>query len=214
MSKDIETLKLYSSIKKLIDESRHQTALTVNSALTTLYWQIGKQVNDEILKHKRAEFGKQIVAILAEHLASDYGTGWSEKQLRHCIRFAGVFPDEQIVSALRRELSWTHFRTIIFIEDALKREFYIELCKLEKWSTRRLHERINSMLYERTLISKKPDKTIKNELEQLKNEDQISEYPVFHDSILESYASSSKHHTRVILSPIGYCLQLSRAQII
>lgn len=81
-----------------------------------------------------------------------------------------TFPDEQIVHALRAQLTWTHIKTIMYIENKLKREFYIELCKNERWSSRQLNERINSMLYERTAISKKPEKTIKQDLESLKNE--------------------------------------------
>jgi len=67
------------------------------------------------------------------------------------------------------------------MEDALKREFYIEMCKLEKWSSRQLQERIKSMLYERTAISKKPDETIQQELALLKSEQQLSTDLVFHD---------------------------------
>jgi len=114
-------------------------------------------------------------------LSLQYGKGWSEKQLRQCMQFANVFQDEQIVYALRIQLTWTHIRTIIYMEDSLKRDFYIEMCKLEKWSSRQFQERIQSMLYERTAISKKPEETIKNELELLKNEKEISPDLVFRD---------------------------------
>lgn len=147
-------------------------AVTVNATITTLYWQVGKKINLEILQNKRAEYGKQIVYALSAQLSSEYGKGWDEKQLRHCMRFAEVFPDEQIIYALLRQLSWTHLRMLIFIEDPLKRDFYIEICKLEKWSSRQLQSRINSMLYERTAISKKPEQTIQNDLNQLQNEQQ------------------------------------------
>jgi len=78
------------------------------------------------------------------------------------MQFATVFPDIEIVYALRRELSRTHIRSIIYMENSMKRAFYVEMCKLEKWSSRQLQERIQSMLFERTAISKKPDQTIKN----------------------------------------------------
>jgi predicted nuclease of restriction endonuclease-like (RecB) superfamily len=168
-------------IKQLIVQSREQVAVTVNSAITMLYWQIGKRINEEVLQNQRAEYGKEIVATLSRQLFKEYGKGWGEKQLRQCMKFAEVFPDEQIVYAVRIQLSWTHLRTIIFIDDALKRTFYIEMCRLEKWSTRVLQERINAMLYERTAISKKPELTIQNELELLKNSQQISPDLVFRD---------------------------------
>jgi len=85
------------------------------------------------------------------------------------------------VNALRTQLSWTHIRTILSIDGELKRTFYIEMCRLEKWSTRTLRERINSMLYERTAISKKPEETIQKELEQLGEGGPITPDLVFRD---------------------------------
>ncbi|CAL8481122.1 protein of unknown function (plasmid) [Caballeronia sp. S22] len=84
----------------------------------------------------RAEYGQQVLAALARQLTAAYGRGWSEKQLRHCVRVAEVFPDEGILSALRRELSWTHLKTLMYIDDPLKRDYYIELCRLERWGRR------------------------------------------------------------------------------
>lgn len=72
----------------LIEASRQQVASTVNAALTMLYWNVGKKINDAILGDKRAEYGKQIVQSLARQLQIEYGNGWNEKQLRHCLRFA------------------------------------------------------------------------------------------------------------------------------
>jgi len=170
-----------NEIKSLIEQSKNQLAVAVNATITTLYWNIGKKINDEILKEQRAEYGKQIVATLSKQLSGEYGNGWSEKQLRHCLRFAETIQDEQIVSAVRTQLSWTHIKSIIYLEDELKRMFYIEMCKIEKWSTRTLQERINSMLYERTAISKKPEETIKNELQHLNETNQITPDLVFRD---------------------------------
>ena len=172
---------LFSEIKTLIEQGRQQVAVAVNSAMSMLYWQIGKRINEEILQNKRAEYGKEIVVSLAQQLELEYGKGWGEKQLRHCLRIAETITDEKILYAVSRELSWTHLRSIIYIDDPLKRMFYIEMVKLEKWSTRILQERINSMLYERTAISKKPALTIKNDLELLKNEKQLSPDLVFRD---------------------------------
>ena len=146
-----------------------------------LYWQIGKRVNEEVLKDKRAEYGKQIVVSLARQFAMEYGSGWSEKQLRHCLRFVETFQDESIVSTLWRQFSWSHIKEPIYMEDPLKRIFYIEMCKIEKWSVRTFRERINSMFYERTAISKKPEETIKNELQQLGDGGQITPDLVFRD---------------------------------
>ena len=172
---------MVAEIRTLIEQSRQQVAVAVNSVMTMLYWQIGKRINDEVLLNKRAKYGKQIVNELSSQLTAEYGKGWSVKQLHHCLRFAEVFPDEQIVSTLWRQFSWSHIKTLVYIEDPLKREFYIEMCKLEKWSVRIFRERIQSMLYERTAISKKPEETIKHELQQLKDTNQITPDMVFRD---------------------------------
>lgn len=182
---------LYNEIKELIDQSRQHVAVAVNAAMSMLYWQIGKRINDEILQNQRAGYGEQIVQSLSAQLTEAYGKGWSEKQLRHCLRFAEIFPNVEIVSALRRQLSWTHLRTLIYIQDPLKRAFYLEMCKLERWSTRTLDERINSMLYERTAISKKPELTIQNDLTQLQQQQTLSPDLVFKDPYLLDFLGLS-----------------------
>jgi len=173
--------KLVDSVQTLIKQSKQQLAVTVNATMTQLYWEIGSLVNKEILHNKRAEYGKQIVSSLSTELTKQYGKGWSEKQIRHCLRFAETIPDFEIVSTLQRQLSWSHIKSLIYMDDPLKRSFYIEMCKMEKWSTRTMQERINSMLYERTAISKKPEETIKNELESLKFTQQITPDLIFRD---------------------------------
>ncbi|WP_436291292.1 DUF1016 N-terminal domain-containing protein [Variovorax sp. LjRoot178] len=83
-----------------------------------------------MLKGERGAYGEQVVRTVALQLTSQYGRGWGEKQLRHCLRVAETFPDEQTVSALRGQLSWTHIKTLMYLDDATKRDFYIELCRL------------------------------------------------------------------------------------
>lgn len=174
-------ISLLGDIKKLIEKSRQSVAVTVNTEMSILYWNIGKRVNKEFLGNQRAEYGKQIVSTLCRQLAVEYGTAFSEKNLRRMMQFADVFPDETIVVSLIRQLSWTHILAIIPIQDKLKRDFYIEMCRLEHWSVRTLRERIDSMLYERTAISKKPEETIQNEIELLKEEKRLSSDLVFRD---------------------------------
>jgi predicted nuclease of restriction endonuclease-like (RecB) superfamily len=113
--------------------------------------------------------------------AQDYGRSFSEKNLRHMVAFAEAFPDEPIVSALRRQLSWTHLKQIIYLDDPLKRDFYAEMCRLERWSTRTLEKKISGMLFERTAISKKPKSVIRHELDTLRVSDQMTPDLVFKD---------------------------------
>ncbi|MGL4333024.1 MAG: PDDEXK nuclease domain-containing protein [Bacteroidales bacterium] len=178
-----ENKSLNSQIKQWIDESKQQIAVSVNSTMTLLYWRIGKRIKEEILQDKRAEYGKQVIANLSKDLTLLYGKGWSEQQLRHCLRSAEVFPDDSILYALSIDLSWTHIRKLMFIDDELKRSFYIEICKNEHWSSRTLSERIDSMLYERTAISRKPEQTIKADLSLLKEERKMTPEMVFRDPL-------------------------------
>jgi hypothetical protein len=147
---------LIADIRELIERARQRTATAVNAELTRLYWQIGRRLWFEVIKGERAAYGQQIFSVLSANLTVEYGKGWSERQLRHCLRIAEVFPDEKILHTLCAELSWSHLRQIAALDDAIKRDFYIELCRLEHWSVRQLQERMNSMLYERSAISKKP----------------------------------------------------------
>ncbi len=173
--------KLVADLRKIIDESRFVVSQTVNAALVVLYWNIGKRVREDILKQERAEYGEQIVYAVSRDLATEFGRGFSEANLRNMVRFAEVFPDQEILYALSRELSWTHFRSLIYLDDPLKREFYAELCRVERWSTRTLQKKIGGMLFERTALSKKPAKLAKQELAKLREEDQMSPDLVFRD---------------------------------
>jgi hypothetical protein len=142
INNELKTNTLLISITELIEQSKQQVVIAVNSTMSSLYWKIGQHINEEILENSRAEYGKQVVQSLSAQLEQEYAKGWGEKQLRHCMQFAAVFTDEQIVYTLCRQLSWSHIRLVMFMEDKLKRDFYIEICKLEKWSVRVFQERI------------------------------------------------------------------------
>ncbi|HCY76562.1 MAG TPA: cytoplasmic protein [Ignavibacteriales bacterium] len=172
---------LFGKIAALIQESKQRVAVSVNAELTMLYWNIGKHIKTEILNNKRADYGQRILITLSQQLTENFGKGWSVKQLQHCLHIAEIFPDEQNVYTLCRQLTWSHLRAIMYIEKELKREFYIEMCKMERWSVRQLSERIGSMLYERTAISKKSEETIKQDLNLLKDEQKLSPDLVFRD---------------------------------
>jgi hypothetical protein len=104
--------QLVKDVALLIDESRQYVATAVNTTLVVLYWKIGSRINSETLQNKRAEYGKEIVVSLSRQLVEKYGSGWDAKTLRHCLRAAETFTEEAIVSAVRRQLGWTHLKTI------------------------------------------------------------------------------------------------------
>jgi predicted nuclease of restriction endonuclease-like (RecB) superfamily len=165
----------------MILAGRQEVARAVDAGLVTLYWNIGQRVRRDVLQLKRAEYGKRIVSALGRQLSGEFGRGFDEKSLRHMLRFAEAFDDEAIVSALRRQLTWTHFKALAYLEDPLKREFYAEMCRVERWSTRTLLEKVGSMLYERTALSKRPEELARLEIQKLREQDKLSPDLVFRD---------------------------------
>jgi hypothetical protein len=167
MARPSSETRLYQDIKTLIEQSRQRSASAINAEISLLYWNVGKRIKVDILKDERAEYGKGILDGLSAKLMEEYGRGWSHKQLRHCIQLATIFPNKKIFSAVRRKLSWTNLKTIIYIDEPLKRDFYIEMYTIEYWNPRILQDRIDSMLFERTTVNKIPNDVIKNEQMEL-----------------------------------------------
>ncbi len=172
---------LFADVQNMIEQTRAGVAQAVNAGMTSLYWRIGKRIQSEILQGQRADYGKEIVATLSRQLVSKFGTGFSEKTLRRMMQFAEVFPDREIVATLSRQLSWSHFSELLPLKEPLQREFYAEMCRVERWSVRTLRDKIGSMLYERTAISRKPEEVARAELAQLRKDDQLTPVLVFKD---------------------------------
>ena len=171
---------LMQDLRQIVDQARIHVAATANYELTMMYWHIGERINLEVLDNQRAEYGKQIVATVARQLQDEYGKkGFDEKSIRRMMQFANLFPDEQIVAPLARQLSWSHFQIIMPIKDDLQREFYMTMAASQNWSKRMLQKEIDGMLYERTAISGKPDEFIKKELSTLRKENVMSPDLVF-----------------------------------
>jgi predicted nuclease of restriction endonuclease-like (RecB) superfamily len=175
---------LLLELRGLIESARQHVAQTANATLTMLYWRIGHRIGAELLQKERAPYGQEIVSAVGRELTLAYGKGFTDRNLWHMKRFAEAFPDEKIVSALSTVLSWTHFRQIIYLERPLQREFYAEMCRIERWSTRTLEKKIGGLLYERTAIAKQPEAVVEVEIAKLREQDQISTDLVFRDPYL------------------------------
>lgn len=175
---------LLEDLRRLIEETRQGVAATVNAAISVLYWNVGRRIREDILQEKRAEYGRQILPTLSAKLTVEYGRGWNERNLAYMVRFAETFPDETILHTLCAKLSWSHFRLLGGMDDRLKRDFYAEMCRIEGWSTRTLEKKIGSMLFERTALSRKPEKLIEQELRLLRETDNLTPELVFRDPYL------------------------------
>ena len=124
--------RLLGDVRALIEAAREQTAQAVNSALVGFYWSIGKRIREDVLQEKRAAYGEAILSTLSKHLIAEYGRGYSKPNLSRMIWLAEAFPDREIVSALSKQLTWSHVVEILPCKEALKRDFYAEMCRIER----------------------------------------------------------------------------------
>ncbi len=177
-----ESQQLYADVCHIIDETRTRVAVYVNAEVCMTNWRIGTRIKEDVLYNKRAEYGKQVVKTLAAKLTERYGKGWSEKTLRHCLRAAETFSETDIVYAVQRQFSWTHLKSVMYISDPLARKFYMQMCCYEHWDTRTLDQKIDSQLYERTAISRKPEEVIRQTLDEAEEKNMLVPDLVFRSS--------------------------------
>lgn len=126
---DKHTPLLFDDVCHIIDGTRQRIATTVNTEVCLMNWNIGKRIKEDVLYNQRAEYGKEIVKNLSIKLTERYGTGWGYEKLKHCVRSAYLFSEDEIRYAVRTELTWTHLRSLMAIEDELKRKFYLEMAR-------------------------------------------------------------------------------------
>lgn len=178
---NIDLDNIYNKIRERIEKAKVNIAIKVNNEMTLLYWNIGKDITENVLNNERAKYGKSTVKELSQKLTIQYGQGYSVRNIFKMLQFYEYFPDFEILPTLSAKLSWSHFVEILQIKDKLKREFYVTMCMNENWSVRTLRERRDSALFERTAISKKPEQTIINDLKLLTDENKMTTELFFRD---------------------------------
>jgi predicted nuclease of restriction endonuclease-like (RecB) superfamily len=207
---------IFDRIASLIEQARKNVATTINEEMVLLYWNIGKTIKEEIMESDRAAYGKQIVQSLSTQLTQRYGRGFSAQNLWYMVQLYEMYPILQSLLGEFKGLSWTHIITLLPIKDKLKRQFYATLCKKEHWSTRTLDKRIGTMLYERTALSKLPEKTIEMQLKELKEKDKMTPELVFRDPYVLDFLElsdtySEKDLERAILNALEkFILELGK----
>lgn len=143
---------LHAEIQAMIEASRRSVSRSVNAAMTMLHWNIGRRINEEILDHDRAEYGKNVLKQLAQSLIGHYGNGFSYTALTRMTKFHRLYPSQEIVATLSQQLTWSHFLILFPIEDEAKRSFYAQQIATNNWSVRQTRHHISRKVYERTRI--------------------------------------------------------------
>ena len=185
---------LITEIRTLVADAKQRTSVAVNATLTQLYWQIGQRIHQEVLGGERAEYGKQVVSSLAKQLTQEFGRGWSARNLAYMQQFYEAFPQIQIVQTLSAQLSWSHFKHLIPMNDPLQREFYAQMSRIEHWSVRELASRIDSMLYQRTALSKQPEALIQKELKDLAEQGEVTSNLLLKDPYILDFLELNDHY--------------------
>jgi predicted nuclease of restriction endonuclease-like (RecB) superfamily len=167
ISGEINT-SIYKSIRDTLAQARAKVYAAINFAMVEAYWEIGRQLDEAV--GDRAEYGKGLLKYLAQQLTDEFGRGFTETNLKYMRQFHRAFP---IRHALRDELSWTHYRLIMKVDNPNARQFYVDECVRANWSTRQLERQITSFFYERLLATKAESReSVSNEINILipKNE--------------------------------------------
>lgn len=188
------TPSLLADVRQLIEQARQQVASAANAGLTLLYWRVGQRIKRDVLKSTRADYGERIVSTLSTQLA-EYGRSFNLRGLRRMVQFAEAFPDPEVVASLAQHLGWSHFVEILPLKRPLEREFYAEMCRIERWSVRTLRERIGSQLYLRSAIAKKPEAVITSELAQLRQGGPLAPDLVFRDPYMLDFLRLPDGHS-------------------
>jgi predicted nuclease of restriction endonuclease-like (RecB) superfamily len=179
----IDEAALLGDLRTLVQSARQRIATAAYSTQTQLCWHMGRRLASEHLQGGRAAYGKQILVTVSRELTADYGRGFSHTELTRMVQFAQAFPNEAIVVTLSQQLSWSHFHALLPIKDPLARDFYAEMCRIERWEVRTLRQKIGGMLFQRTALSKRPTSVITAEISKLRD-GQMSPDTVFRDPYL------------------------------
>lgn len=157
--------EFYGEIKKILTDARNKVYQTANFAMVEAYWQIGKSIIEEQKGEERAEYGAGLLKELSKQMTQDFGKGFTVANLKNMRQFHLAFPNRY---ALRSELSWTHYRLLMRVENDNARQFYLDEAVKSQWSTRQLERQINTFFYER-LLSSKNKEAVSQEIQTLES---------------------------------------------
>jgi len=209
----VDEASLLTDLRSLIQAARQRVATVANATQIMLYWHVGRRLLKENLQDARAAYGKRILATVSQELRAEFGDGFTLRSLYRSIQFFELFPDEAIVSTLSAQLSWSHFIELLPLKDPLARDFYAEMCRIERWDVRTLRQKIGGMLFQRTALSKNTKAVISSEIAKLRDgrmtPDTVFRDPYFLDFLGLKGAYSERDLESAILREIeGVLLEL------
>ena len=179
----VDASLLLADLRSLIQSARQRVASAANSTTTLLFWHLGQRLLVENLQDERAEYGERILATVSRELMVEFGQAFSLRSLYRAVQFHQFFPEIAIVSTLSTQLGWSHFIELLPVKDQLARDFYAEMCRVERWDVRTLRQKIGGLLFERTALSKRPKAVVAAEIAKLRD-GQMSPDLVFRDPYL------------------------------
>ena len=209
-------IKFYSQIKSILESARGQVYKTTNAAMVMAYWQIGKNIVEQQGGDERADYGARLISELSKRLTADFGKGFDERNLRNMRAFYLAFPNWNTVCT---ELTWSHYRTVLRVENAEARNWYIREAASEGWSVRQLDRQISTLYYDRLLMSRNKEPVIaeaKEKLDAVPTTEGfikdpyvleflgLNEYPALRESKLEQALIDNLQHFLLELGK-GFC---------
>lgn len=158
--------RLFNNPCGIIDDIRGRNEPHVNTGGYLTNWFVGKRIKEDIIDNQRAYYDKQVLKNVSKQLVNKYHTDWGNEKLKHCLRSAYLFIEDEILYAMRTKLNWTHLYILMGMSDILARQFYLGMAKIERWSTRTLEDKIDKQLYEETAISRRSEEVTKQNVQK------------------------------------------------
>lgn len=155
-----EERQFYKDVRDILENARSNAYMVANDIMTYAYWNVGKRIVEQELRGSaKAKYGSYIIKRLAQELSDQYGTGFSIANIKNCRQLYVTFPQDSFGYSMIGKVHWSHLRTIMRLEDAKERDFYLKETATECWSVRELERNIKSGYYKRILSTQFPDKT-------------------------------------------------------
>ncbi len=155
-----EERQFYKDVRDILENARSNAYMVANDIMTYAYWNVGKRIVEQELRGStKAKYGSYIIKRLAQELSDQYGTGFSIANIKNCRQLYVTFPQDSFGYSMIGKVHWSHLRTIMRLEDAEERDFYLKETATECWSVRELERNIKSGYYKRILSTQFPEKT-------------------------------------------------------